>query len=194
MGSDRTTYQDRLAELFVSIAGDRYLAGSDENGVLNSRIARGLQDMADYVRDLSPNDSRLRALASFYPDPAPIPGAVAGRDGDPHKFRRDDPDERLHEFLEAFIDAAVDAWPVDDGCSDEFTAVPLVEMLESRESPLEWKLAAIAKLEDYVSFLEQWHVEEARDLGWSWQRIARPLRKTRQAVQQRWSADIQASL
>ena len=43
-------------------------------------------------------------------------------------------------------------------------------------------LAAVAALRQLVEELEELHVDNARDLGWSWQAIARALGVTRQSV------------
>jgi hypothetical protein len=43
-------------------------------------------------------------------------------------------------------------------------------------------LAAVAALRDLVEELEELHVDNARQLGWSWQAIAEALGITRQSV------------
>jgi hypothetical protein len=56
----------------------------------------------------------------------------------------------------------------------------LYEAVDSRDPAV--GLAAVAALRDLVEELEELHVENARDLGWSWQQIAESLGVTRQSV------------
>jgi transcriptional regulator of acetoin/glycerol metabolism len=57
----------------------------------------------------------------------------------------------------------------------------------SRNPDPEVGLAGVAALRDLVEELELFHVEAARRQGWSWQRIARSLGVSRQAVHQKYA-------
>jgi DNA-directed RNA polymerase specialized sigma24 family protein len=48
-------------------------------------------------------------------------------------------------------------------------------------------LAAVAALRGLLESLEQLQVERARDQGWQWQRIARALGVSKQAVHKKYS-------
>jgi hypothetical protein len=56
----------------------------------------------------------------------------------------------------------------------------LNEAVDSRDPAI--GLAAVAALRDLVEELEELHVDNARQLGWSWQTIANGLGITRQSV------------
>ena len=56
----------------------------------------------------------------------------------------------------------------------------LNEAVDSHDPSL--GLSAVAALRDLVEELEELHVDNARDLGWSWQQIAESLGVTRQSV------------
>jgi len=56
----------------------------------------------------------------------------------------------------------------------------LNEAVDSRDPAI--GLAAVAALRDLVEELEELHVDNARQLGWSWQAIADGLGITRQSV------------
>ena len=61
------------------------------------------------------------------------------------------------------------------------SAVDLARHAEQRDEPGN-ALAAIVTLRDRLDELEDFHVENARRLGWSWGEIAQPLGISRQAV------------
>jgi hypothetical protein len=56
----------------------------------------------------------------------------------------------------------------------------LNDAVDSRDPTI--GLAAVAALRDLVEELEELHVDNARELGWSWQAIADGLGITRQSV------------
>ncbi len=179
-------YRQALSSLFIEAAQEVMSQPRSKDLQVDDRVARGLLDVADFVASDFGTD-QLDVLAAFYPDPHRLSDVLAERPSSPREFRRTDPDERISDYLGQLMKDAVQGW-VDWGSEHEsVTAHPLVELLESSDTPLEWKLAAIGQLEDYLDFLEQFHVEEARDLGWSWARIAGPLGRSRQAVQQKFS-------
>jgi len=144
-------------------------------------------DIADFITALPPDDDRMVTLMAFYPNPGSLHDLLQGRPGDPLVFRSTDPDERIAHFLDFFVAEAVARWTLSRAGSDTFTAVPLIRLIEDADAPPASKLAAIGEMSEYLEFMEEWFVSEARDRGWSWARIARPLRKSRQAVQQRWA-------
>jgi hypothetical protein len=57
----------------------------------------------------------------------------------------------------------------------------------TRDPDPEVGLAAVAALRELVDELETSHVKNARSQGWSWQRIARSLGLSRQAVYQKYA-------
>jgi hypothetical protein len=59
--------------------------------------------------------------------------------------------------------------------------VDLAGIAVQREQPGQ-ALSAIVELRERLDELEEYQVENARGLGWSWSEIAQPLRVTRQAV------------
>jgi ATP-dependent Clp protease ATP-binding subunit ClpA len=61
------------------------------------------------------------------------------------------------------------------------SVVELAEAVAQRQRPRA-ALAAIVELRDRLDDLEEFHVDNARQYGWSWAEIAEPLRVTRQAV------------
>jgi hypothetical protein len=61
------------------------------------------------------------------------------------------------------------------------TAIELAGVAVQREQPGR-ALSAIVELRDRLDELEEFHVENAREQGWSWSEIAQPLHVTRQAV------------
>ncbi len=56
----------------------------------------------------------------------------------------------------------------------------LSDAVDSRDPAI--GLGAVAALRDLVEELEELHVDNARNLGWSWQAIAEALGITRQSV------------
>jgi hypothetical protein len=50
-------------------------------------------------------------------------------------------------------------------------------------------LRGVASLRALVEAIEELHVRQARELGWSWQQIAAPLGVSKQAVHQRYGGD-----
>jgi DNA-directed RNA polymerase specialized sigma24 family protein len=69
---------------------------------------------------------------------------------------------------------------------DEVTeATELADTAASSKEP-EAGLAAVASLRVLVESLEELHVERARQQGWSWERIARALGVSKQAVHQKY--------
>jgi hypothetical protein len=69
------------------------------------------------------------------------------------------------------------------------TIVPSAEDDLSSEDP-EVGLRAVAALRRLAEAIEPLHVARARDLGWSWQRIAIHLQVSKQAVHQKYAATL----
>ena len=63
----------------------------------------------------------------------------------------------------------------------------LNDAVDSRDPTI--GLAAVAALRDLVEELEELHVANARDQGWSWQAIAERLGITRQSVHKKHRGD-----
>jgi ATP-dependent Clp protease ATP-binding subunit ClpA len=70
------------------------------------------------------------------------------------------------------------------------TAIELAGVAVQREQPGR-ALSAIVELRDRLDELEEFHVENAREQGWSWSEIAQPLRVTRQAVHHKYSKRLE---
>jgi ATP-dependent Clp protease ATP-binding subunit ClpA len=72
----------------------------------------------------------------------------------------------------------------------ERSVVELAGIAAEREHPGQ-ALSAIAELRDRLDELEEFQVENARRIGWSWSEIAQPLRVTRQAVHHKYAKRIE---
>jgi predicted DNA-binding protein YlxM (UPF0122 family) len=70
------------------------------------------------------------------------------------------------------------------------SVVELAGLAAQREQP-ERALSAIVELRDRLEELEEFHVENAREQGWSWSEIAQPLRVTRQAVHHKYARRLE---
>jgi ClpA/ClpB-like protein len=66
------------------------------------------------------------------------------------------------------------------------SVIELAGIAAQREQPGP-ALSAIAELRGRLEELEEFQVENAREQGWSWSEIARPLRVTRQAVHRKYA-------
>ncbi len=189
---DMQAYREKLSAALVQTAHDLYSEGSTDDRA-TERVARGLLDVADFIVQMPDADEQLRSLAAFYPDPTVVPEVLRDRSADPRRFRRDDPDERIVDYIDTMVTGAIDSWADWGGDPIRVSAHNLVSILEDDDAPLDWKLAAVSQLDEYLDFLEEWLVQEARDHGWSWARIAAPLRRSRQAIQQKYASLSQAN-
>lgn len=72
------------------------------------------------------------------------------------------------------------------------SAIELAGLAVQREQPGR-ALSAIVELRERLNELEEYQVENARELGWSWSEIAQPLGVTRQAVHHKHSKRLEGS-
>ena len=174
-----------VAAYFEKLSRDRQiLAEALPEDVRERRSARGLLDVADLVRELPADDPRLDRVAAV--SLAPDAGADAalrvgeGADEVAYAFRYDDPLESPDALLDRFT-AAVEA-----GASEFYaetrTTAQVAEDLESADPT-----RALLAVRHVAGNLDGWEaaaVARARGAGWSWERIATVLGRTRQSV---WS-------
>ena len=181
---ERSTGKAMLAEYFEQQAESRRQAGVESDDPRRARSARGLLDVADYVRELPDDDPRLRRIEAMNVD----------RSGEPHEtlevsegaaavaadFRYadllEDPDALLTRFA-----AKMEA----DGSSLYAEGRTLAEIAADVEADQPMAaLLAVRYLGEHVDGWEERAVTLAREAGWSWDRIATVLGRTRQSV---WS-------
>ena len=173
-----------LVEYFEQRAEWRRQAAVDAQDARGARSARGLLDVADYVRDLPEDDARLLRIQTVDLDPS---GEVTerlvvgtGAEDVADRFRYDDLLEDPDALLTRFA-AKMEA----DGSAlyaEGRTVGEIAGDLES-DRPMA-ALLAVRYMGEHVDGWEERAVGLAREAGWSWDRIATVLGRTRQSV---WS-------
>ncbi len=159
-------------------------AAESPDDVRERRSARGILDVADYVRELPDGDARLDRITSVCVEVRPEPGATlavgATADEIALRFRYDDPLEAPDALLDRFAAAA------EAGAAARYaegrTPAEIAEDLGSGHPTR--ALLAVRFMADHLDPWEDEAVSRARAAGWSWERIAAVLGRTRQSV---WS-------
>ena len=181
---DQPSIKPMLVTYFEGRAASRGQAAAETGDAHGARSARGLLDVADHVRDLPDDDARLARIAAVNADPSGEPreillvgpGAEAVADAFRYENLLEDPDALLARFA-----AKMEA----DGSSlyaEGRTLAEIAADLES-EQPMA-ALLAVRYVGEHVDGWEARAVGLAREAGWSWDRIAVVLGRTRQSV---WS-------
>ena len=174
----------RLAEYAEQQAEWCRQRAAESSDPRSARSARGLLDVADYVREIEDEDPRLLRIEAV--DLAPL-----GETGDTLRvgdgaqslaraFRYDDPLDDPDALLTRFA-AKMEA----DGSSlyaDGRSLADIVSDLDSDDPMM--ALMSIRFVGEQAAGWEERAVGLARDAGWSWDRIATVLGRTRQSV---WS-------
>jgi len=181
---DQPTIKAKLVAYFEARAEWRRQTAAETADAHGVRSARGLLDVADLVRDLPDEDARLARIAAVNVDPSGEPretllvgpGAQSVADGFRYENLLDDPDALLTRFA-----AKMEA----DGSilyAEDRTLAEIAADLDSGQ-PMAALLAA-RYMGEHVDGWEERAVTLAREAGWSWDRIATVLGRTRQSV---WS-------
>lgn len=181
---DQHSIKQMLVAYFEDRAEWRRQSATEAGDAHGARSARGLLDVADLVRDLPDDDVRLARIGAVNVDPSGEPretllvgpGAASVADGFRYENLLEDPDALLTRFA-----AKMEA----DGSSlyaEGRTLAEIAADLES-EQPMA-ALLAVRYMGEHVDGWEERAVGLAREAGWSWDRIAIVLGRTRQSV---WS-------
>ena len=167
--------------------GESAAANPDE--VRERRSARGILDIADYVRELPEDDARIDRISALSVELRPEPSATLaigpGAAEIAYGFRYDDPLDSPDALLDRFATA------VEDGaaaCYAEGRSPSEIADDLGSESPTR-ALLALRYVADNVDAWEDVAVARAREAGWSWERIATVLGRSRQSV---WSKHREA--
>lgn len=152
----------------------------------NARSARGLRDLAAYIRDLPTDDERLERIAEVhrvasYDEDVLFPGEAATLGQFRFRDPRESMDTALSRFVRAYEESAYDALQP-DGLEEA------ARWLEDPSADPLHALAAVRYLDGQD--LEEEAVAAARDAGWTWDRVAAVLGRTRQSVWQRHRASV----
>jgi len=181
---DHPTIKPMLVAYLEGRAESRRQAAAETNDAHVARSARGLLDVADFVRELPDDDARLVRIAAANVDPSGElravllvgPGAEAVADAFRYENLLEDPDALLTR-LAATMEA--------DGSSLYAEGRTLAEIAGDIESEQpRAALLAVRYVGEHVDGWEERAVALARAAGWSWDRIAVVLGRTRQSV---WS-------
>jgi hypothetical protein len=181
---DQPSIKPMLVTYFEGRAEWRRQSAAESGDAHGPRSARGLLDVADLVRDMPDVDPRLARIAAVNVDPSGEPretllvgpGAEAVADGFRYENLLEDPDTLLTRFA-AKMEADGSILYAEGRSLSEIAAD-----LES-EQPMA-ALLAVRYMADHVDGWEERAVGLARAAGWSWDRIAAVLGRTRQSV---WS-------
>jgi len=181
---DHPTVRTMLIEFFEQRAEWRRQKATESDDPRDARSARGLLDVADYVRDLPDDDPRLRRIEAMNVDASGEPretlvvgdGATAVAVDFRYADILEDPDALLTRFA-----AKMEA----DGSALYAEGRTLAEIAGDvgSDQPMA-ALLAVRYLGEHVDGWEERAVTLAREAGWSWDRIATVLGRTRQSV---WS-------
>jgi hypothetical protein len=181
---DQSSIKPMLVTYVESRAETRRQAAAEAGDSHGARSARGLLDVADFVRDLPDDDARLVRIAAVNVDPSGEPretllvgaGAEAVADGFRHENLLEDPDALLTRFA-AMMEA--------DGSTLYAEGRTLAEIAADLESDQPMAaLLAVRHVGEHIDGWEERAVGLAREAGWSWDRVAVVLGRTRQSV---WS-------
>ena len=189
----QSTLQDRLAEAFENGAKWREdLALQYPDDHRNKRSARGLRDLAAYVRELSSDDARLTVVADnrfedvaaqfdlVMSDTSPFPSYLSPS---PAMFRFHDPDETVTAMFNRFVQRwqASRVVTLIGNNVDELVA----RVLDGSFGGIDG-LLAVEALRGWVKEFEAKCVTEARDNDATWEHIAQNLGLSTQAVWKRY--------
>lgn len=152
----------------------------------NARAARGLLDLANYVRELPADDPRIVTIAAwnkpFDPDVINIAPSAATGGPEPSRFRFDSVDESVDEFLTSFARGCATSYAESTG--QNYPLVEIVELLEENEEAFpRGALALLAVVRRELDQLERRTVARLRDdEELSWEEIGELLGKSKQAA------------
>ena len=181
---DQPSIKPMLIAYFEGRAELRRQAATEADDARGARSARGLLDVADLVRDLPDGDARLVRIAVVNADPAGEPratllvgpGAEAVAEGFRYENLLEDPDALLTRFAAKMeADGSIlyaEGRTLPEIAADLVAAQPMAALL------------AVRYIGEHVDGWEERAVGIAREAGWSWDRIASVLGRTRQSV---WS-------
>ena len=178
-----------LSDYFVSQAEWReHKAAEHPDDLRNARAARGLRDVASYVRELPGDDPRLSAIAvanhdQNAPDDVLYPGEEASHMAS--RFRFDDPLEDMDRFLTRFV-ATFEREAIESMLPE--LPEDAAHDLDSQEPAV--LLRAVRYFADNLEHWEQDATQRARTAGWTWDRIAAYLGKSRQATWKKHAASL----
>lgn len=159
-------------------------AAEHPDDIRERRSARGILDIADYVRELPDDDARIDRISALSVELRPEPDATLAvssqADEIAFTFRLDDALESPDTLLDRFA-TAVEA----DAATRYAEGRSPAEIADDLESDNPTRaLLALRYLADNMDAWETAAVTRARESGWSWERIATVLGRTRQSV---WS-------
>jgi hypothetical protein len=148
----------------------------------NNKSAFALRQLADYVRDLSPDDYRVKRLALLVcPTGEALPGEEATMVARQVGFTA-----RIvatpAESLGIFLDAAMRDFQADPSSIEP--AEQLQFIVDHQDSPE--GLEGMRYLRSWLDSIEEDLVLKARVEGWSWQRIGDAIGQSKQAVWERY--------
>jgi hypothetical protein len=181
---DQSSITPMLVTYVEGRAEARRQSAAESGDAHGARSARGLLDVADFLRELPDDDPRLLRIAAVNVDPSGEPretllvgpGAESVADGFRYENLLEDPDALLTRFA-----AKMEA----DGSILYAEGRTLAEIAADLESAQPMAaLLAVRHVGDHLDGWEERAVGLARDEGWSWDRIAVVLGRTRQSV---WS-------
>lgn len=148
----------------------------------NARAARGLRDLAAYVTDLPDDDPRLAVIGSVNID---VTGGwmdtlMAGEESSrmASRFRFDDPREDLDRFLTHFV-ATFEREAIESLLPESMAEAG--RDLDGSDDPATL-LRAVRYVSDNIEDVEREATHKAREAGWTWDRIASYLGRSRQAI------------
>ncbi len=148
----------------------------------NLKSAFALRQLADFVRDLSPDDYRVRRLGLLVcPTGEAVPGEEASMVASQVGFT-----SRIvttpAESLRIFLDAAMRDFQADPSSIEVSELLQFI--VDHQDSPE--GLEGIAYVRNWLDSIEDDLVLKARVEGWSWQRIGDALGQSKQAVWEKY--------
>ena len=182
---DASDARTAIATYFEAQARRRGEAAAEHpDDIRERRSARGILDVADYVRELPDDDARIDRISALSVELRPEPGATLAVSTQAEEiaftFRLDDPLESPDALLDRFA-AAVEA-DAAERYAEGRSPAEIADDVES-DNPTR-SLLALRYLAVNMDGWETAAVARAREAGWSWERIATVLGRTRQSV---WS-------